>query len=246
MRPLLDDNEDNASEITRDYQLELDTEGAPLLNVFGGKLTTYRRLGRRGGRTSWPRRCRTRSGAWTGRAGKPLPGGERTRYRRAATRTAARATHGCRNKMAWRLVHNYGTRSTQRARHGNVAGRSWASTSAPTCTRPKWTTCASTNGRWPPRTSSGAAASSACASTPPASHGSRPIWPRHRQLKRTAAPERRQHAATAKPLPIEPITEGIAPLRHACLAATSSTSGGGRIPSTTFPGGKGSCLAATL
>jgi glycerol-3-phosphate dehydrogenase len=33
-----------ASEVTRDYRLELDTDGAPLLSVFGGKITTFRRL----------------------------------------------------------------------------------------------------------------------------------------------------------------------------------------------------------
>lgn len=44
VRPLLEDEQSNASEVTRDYLLELDTHGAPLLNVFGGKLTTYRKL----------------------------------------------------------------------------------------------------------------------------------------------------------------------------------------------------------
>jgi glycerol-3-phosphate dehydrogenase len=44
VRPLLDDGAD-ASSITRDYRLELDTQGAPLLSVWGGKLTTYRALG---------------------------------------------------------------------------------------------------------------------------------------------------------------------------------------------------------
>ncbi len=44
VRPLYDDGEANPSEITRDYVLKLDTAGAPLLSVFGGKITTYRRL----------------------------------------------------------------------------------------------------------------------------------------------------------------------------------------------------------
>ena len=51
VRPLYDDGRTNASAITRDYVLKLDmTEGAPgfagapILNVFGGKLTTYRKL----------------------------------------------------------------------------------------------------------------------------------------------------------------------------------------------------------
>jgi len=46
IRPLFDDGEDAASEITRDYVLELlDEQGAPpMLSVFGGKITTYRKL----------------------------------------------------------------------------------------------------------------------------------------------------------------------------------------------------------
>jgi glycerol-3-phosphate dehydrogenase len=45
VRPLLDDGSDNASAVTRDYLLELDTAGgAPMLNVWGGKITTFRKL----------------------------------------------------------------------------------------------------------------------------------------------------------------------------------------------------------
>ena len=46
VRPLYDDGASKAQEATRDYVLKLDqcADEAPLLNVFGGKLTTYRRL----------------------------------------------------------------------------------------------------------------------------------------------------------------------------------------------------------
>lgn len=44
VRPLLEDSASNASSATRDYFLELDTQGAPVLSVFGGKITTYRKL----------------------------------------------------------------------------------------------------------------------------------------------------------------------------------------------------------
>ena len=46
IRPLYDDGASKAQEATRDYVLKLDGEAgqAPLLNVFGGKITTYRRL----------------------------------------------------------------------------------------------------------------------------------------------------------------------------------------------------------
>jgi glycerol-3-phosphate dehydrogenase len=46
VRPLCDDESDNPSAVTRDYTLSLSAElkQAPLLSVFGGKLTTYRKL----------------------------------------------------------------------------------------------------------------------------------------------------------------------------------------------------------
>ena len=46
VRPLHDDGRSDPSAITRDYVLQLDRtlEGAPVLSVFGGKITTYRRL----------------------------------------------------------------------------------------------------------------------------------------------------------------------------------------------------------
>ena len=46
VRPLYDDGADDPSAVTRDYVLELDggNSVAPLLSVFGGKITTYRKL----------------------------------------------------------------------------------------------------------------------------------------------------------------------------------------------------------
>ncbi|WP_373991312.1 glycerol-3-phosphate dehydrogenase [Duganella sp. BuS-21] len=44
IRPLLDDGAGNAAAVTRDYELLTDTRAAPLLSVFGGKVTTYRKL----------------------------------------------------------------------------------------------------------------------------------------------------------------------------------------------------------
>ncbi|MDX1492182.1 MAG: glycerol-3-phosphate dehydrogenase [Pseudohongiellaceae bacterium] len=44
VRPLLDDGEGSASEVSRDYTLDMDTSEAPLLTVYGGKITTYRCL----------------------------------------------------------------------------------------------------------------------------------------------------------------------------------------------------------
>jgi glycerol-3-phosphate dehydrogenase len=46
VRPLYDDASQTASTVTRDYVLDLDEQKgqAPLLNVFGGKITTFRKL----------------------------------------------------------------------------------------------------------------------------------------------------------------------------------------------------------
>ena len=45
VRPLYDDGASSATAATRDYTLKVDTDGgAPILNIFGGKITTYRKL----------------------------------------------------------------------------------------------------------------------------------------------------------------------------------------------------------
>ncbi|MGH1402883.1 MAG: glycerol-3-phosphate dehydrogenase [Alphaproteobacteria bacterium] len=45
VRPLLDDGQESASEVSRDYLIYHHTRSeAPLLSIFGGKLTTYRAL----------------------------------------------------------------------------------------------------------------------------------------------------------------------------------------------------------
>jgi D-erythritol 1-phosphate dehydrogenase len=75
VRPLYDDNAANPSAVTRDYVF--DTDGgagrAPLLSVFGGKITTYRKLAEHAMAELagvFPRM----GGAWTARI--PLPGGD--------------------------------------------------------------------------------------------------------------------------------------------------------------------------
>lgn len=44
VRPLYDDGASEAQAATRDYVLDLDENGPPILSIFGGKITTYRRL----------------------------------------------------------------------------------------------------------------------------------------------------------------------------------------------------------
>ena len=74
VRPLFDDGQGNPSAVTRDYTFDLDeTGGAPLLNVFGGKITTYRKLSEHALQKVaqfFPQM----GGDWTRDA--PLPGGE--------------------------------------------------------------------------------------------------------------------------------------------------------------------------
>jgi glycerol-3-phosphate dehydrogenase len=44
VRPLYEDRARNAASVSRDYVFDVDTLGAPALSIFGGKLTTHRRL----------------------------------------------------------------------------------------------------------------------------------------------------------------------------------------------------------
>ncbi|TMV93226.1 glycerol-3-phosphate dehydrogenase [Thioclava sp. BHET1] len=74
VRPLYDDGASSATAATRDYTLTLETEGgAPLLNIFGGKITTYRRLAE-SALEKVAAQLPGVSGPWT--AGVALPGGD--------------------------------------------------------------------------------------------------------------------------------------------------------------------------
>jgi glycerol-3-phosphate dehydrogenase len=73
VRPLLEDETTDARAVSRDYALVLDHDPAPMLSVFGGKITTYRALAEEAMTRLGPL-LPTRSGAWTG--GAPLPGGD--------------------------------------------------------------------------------------------------------------------------------------------------------------------------
>ncbi len=76
VRPLYDDAAANASAVTRDYVLDLDCSGgnAPILSVFGGKITTYRRLAEHAMDQLLPHLRAPRPAPWT--AGAALPGGD--------------------------------------------------------------------------------------------------------------------------------------------------------------------------
>ena len=74
VRPLYDDGAKSATAATRDYVLKIDRAGgAPVLNVFGGKITTYRRLAE-SAMDKLSEFLPDLPGKWT--AGVPLPGGD--------------------------------------------------------------------------------------------------------------------------------------------------------------------------
>ena len=75
VRPLLDDESGDPSAVTRDYLLELDTSKAPLLTVWGGKITTFRKLAEEAADMLMaPLGSAAKRGAWT--HGASLPGGD--------------------------------------------------------------------------------------------------------------------------------------------------------------------------
>ncbi|WP_286747177.1 glycerol-3-phosphate dehydrogenase [Aquabacterium sp. UBA2148] len=73
VRPLLDDASGDPSAVTRDYLLEQDERAAPLLTVWGGKITTYRQLAEDAA-TTVCRQLGVNRPAWT--RGASLPGGD--------------------------------------------------------------------------------------------------------------------------------------------------------------------------
>jgi glycerol-3-phosphate dehydrogenase len=75
VRPLYDNGSDDPSAVTRDYTLRVDDAAglAPVLSVFGGKITTYRRLAEHAMEKLAPYFPRL-GPAWTAR--EPLPGSD--------------------------------------------------------------------------------------------------------------------------------------------------------------------------
>jgi glycerol-3-phosphate dehydrogenase len=114
VRPLYDDGASEAKAATRDYVFELDTPGgAPLLSIYGGKITTYRRLAEEALERLEPylRSAKAKEG-WTGKS--PLPGGDMDVSAVAAlTAELTRKYPFLTPAHANRLAHAYGTRATK-------------------------------------------------------------------------------------------------------------------------------------
>jgi glycerol-3-phosphate dehydrogenase len=112
VRPLADDEAANVSKVTRDYRLELNMSqhGLAMLSIFGGKITTYRKLAEAaldklrpfvGGSTK----------EWTDRAA--LPGGDMPHGDFAAFLSHVRSRWGfLSDELSLRLSRAYGTRLT--------------------------------------------------------------------------------------------------------------------------------------
>lgn len=111
VRPLYDDGASSATAATRDYVLSLDDAGAPCLHVFGGKITTYRRLAEAALAKLAPH-LPGAGGPWT--AGVPLPGGDFPVDGADALAAALRRDHPFLTApWANRLVRAYGTEAAQ-------------------------------------------------------------------------------------------------------------------------------------
>lgn len=108
VRPLYDDHSGSASAVTRDYVLDLDHHAAPVLSVFGGKITTYRKLAEHALEKLAPHIAGMPLASWT--AGSPLPGGDfaRADFDRMVNALRQRAPTLGRD-TATRLIRNYGT-----------------------------------------------------------------------------------------------------------------------------------------
>ncbi len=108
VRPLYDDGASSATAATRDYTLKVDrSAGAPVLNIFGGKITTYRRLAE-SALEKIAGELTVTKGPWT--AGVPLPGGDfAVDGFEALVREVRERFDFLSDRWARRLVRAYGT-----------------------------------------------------------------------------------------------------------------------------------------
>jgi glycerol-3-phosphate dehydrogenase len=83
VRPLFDDGKGNPSAVTRDYVFDVDdVGGVPMLNVFGGKITTFRKLSEHALQRLKPY-FPNMGGDWTAQGALPggdIEGGNMTRF----------------------------------------------------------------------------------------------------------------------------------------------------------------------
>ena len=110
VRPLCNDESDNPSAVTRDYTLALSGHGeeAPLLSVFGGKLTTYRKLAESAMAQLAPYFKQAKP-SWTAQA--TLPGGENMSTPQALAEAIRKKFDWVPSQIAQRWATSYGSRT---------------------------------------------------------------------------------------------------------------------------------------
>lgn len=118
VRPLYDNGTSEAQKATRDYVFETDAAmGAPLLSIFGGKITTYRRLAEAAVAKITeligpPSRFGGLSAGWTGREFLPGGGFEPGEFELEVKRLSVRYPF-LTQPQATRLIRMYGTRAAE-------------------------------------------------------------------------------------------------------------------------------------
>jgi glycerol-3-phosphate dehydrogenase len=110
VRPLCNDESDNPSAVTRDYTLALsgNADEAPLLSVFGGKLTTYRKLAESALAQLAPYFKHAKP-SWTAQA--TLPGGENMSTPQALAEALRQKYEWIPSEIAQRWASTYGSRT---------------------------------------------------------------------------------------------------------------------------------------
>jgi glycerol-3-phosphate dehydrogenase len=113
VRPLVDDGAGKPETASRGYRFDVDTDAdgaAPLLSVFGGKITTYRHLAESAVAQLARWLPQLAGPSWT--ASKPLPGGDFPVNDTAVIGDALRSSYPFLDaQVAARLARTYGTRA---------------------------------------------------------------------------------------------------------------------------------------
>ncbi len=107
VRALYDDGASAAKDATREYVLALDAVGPPVLHIYGGKITTYRRLAEAVLQKLHPFFPSTLMHAWT--ASAPLPGGDMPGGIEDLRRDYAARYPWLEAAMLARMLRSYGT-----------------------------------------------------------------------------------------------------------------------------------------
>jgi glycerol-3-phosphate dehydrogenase len=109
VRPLMDDEANNPEAVTRDYSFEIDQspDTAPLISIFGGKITTYRKLSEEV--VNEVNKClKHKASAWT--KDSILPGGDFSNHEELNLRLSSDFPW-CADSLIARFVKSYGTLS---------------------------------------------------------------------------------------------------------------------------------------